>query len=175
MVFDLPPLRIGLYFALALFSFILFALCAARIQYTTHLSHNDPLNGGVSFYDPVVVELLFTTLMSMPWSVYIIFVIHKRLEAKYVSKFRDELIVLSILWLFWLVGTGVATSFWGNLSFCSHLNPCRVLTALVAFAWLGWITLSVILTVCVLFSFANKALAEPLHGRWDPRASHFQA
>jgi hypothetical protein len=35
----------------------------------------------------------------------------------------------------------------------------------------GWITLSGIMAIALLFSFANSAFKEPLHGRWDPRQS----
>lgn len=173
--FDLPLLRIGLYGALAFFSFLVFCLSAARIQYTTHLRKGDTLNNGISFYDPVVVELLFTALVTMPWSGFMIYSIHKRHENRFVSKFRDEIITLSFLWLFWIVGTGIATSFWGNLGFCQKINACRVLSALVGFCWLGWLTLTAILAVSLLFSIANTAFLEPLHGRWDPRQSHYPA
>ena len=73
MPFDLPPLRIALYFSLVrylffclpqntysalliavesqiLFSVVLFGLTAARLHYTTHLPKGDPLNGGNNFY-----------------------------------------------------------------------------------------------------------------------------
>lgn len=55
-------------------SFILFALTVSRIQYTTHLRPSDPLNHGVSFYDPIVVELLVCVLVillvSPAWCVF---------------------------------------------------------------------------------------------------------
>jgi hypothetical protein len=44
---------------------------------------------------------------------------------------------------------------------------------MLAFAWLGWITLTALLVLAGLFCVANKALNEPLHGRWDPRMSTF--
>lgn len=46
---------------------------------------------------------------------------------------------------------------------------------MLAFAWLGWIVLTVLLAVSLLFSFANDGLHEPLHGRWDPRTSRYSA
>ncbi|TFK37283.1 hypothetical protein BDQ12DRAFT_653179 [Crucibulum laeve] len=174
MAFDLPPLRIALYGTLALFSLVLFGLSAARLRYTTHLPPGDPLNGGTPFYDPIVAEILFTTLMTMAWSIFIIHAIHKRAEHRFVSRFRDEIIGLAILWLFWIIGAGIATSIWGDLSFCQEFRACRILTALVAFCWLGWIILTIILGVTLLFAFANRAFVEPLHGRWDPRASHYR-
>jgi len=156
---------------LGLFSFILFALSAARIHYTTHLPRGDPLNGGNDFYDPVVAELLFTTLITMAWSGFIIYCIHRRVENKYVHTFRGELIGLAVLWLFWIAGAAVASSFWGNLGWCQQFEACRLLTALVAFSWLGWLVLTAIIGISLMFTIANRAFTEPLHGRWDPRAS----
>ncbi|CAA7263978.1 unnamed protein product [Cyclocybe aegerita] len=173
MPFDLPILRIGLYGALTLFSFILFCLCAARLNYTTHLPPSDTLNGGRPFYDPVVVELLVSTLMTMPWSLFIIYSIHTRYENKYVSTFLSEIIGLAILWLFWIAGAAVATNIWGDLTFCQQFAACQILSALLAFAWLGWIILTALLGIALLFAFANSALTEPLHGRWNPRESQY--
>ncbi|KAL0961239.1 hypothetical protein HGRIS_006202 [Hohenbuehelia grisea] len=172
MVFDFPPLRIALYFALAIFSFVLFCLSAVRLHYTTHLPPGDPLNQGVNFYDPVVAELLFTTIITMAWSIFIIRIIHKRIEHGIMYTFRAELIGLGVLWLFWLIGAAVASSIWGDLStFCPQYEACRILTALLAFCWLGWIVLTAIVVLTVLFVVANRVMLEPLHGRWDPRAS----
>ncbi|TEB06453.1 hypothetical protein FA13DRAFT_1742944 [Coprinellus micaceus] len=119
--------------------------------------------------DPVVAELLFSSLVSLPWCGFMIYSIHKRYENRYISKFRDEMIGLGFLWLFWMVGTGIATSTWVNIAWCQHINACRVLSALLAFAWLGWIALTALLAICLLFTIANHAFLEPLHGRWDPR------
>ena len=62
---------------------------------------------------------------------------------------------------------------WGNLQWCQQYQPCRLLSALVAFSWLGWIVLTAILGISLMFTFANKAFLEPLHGRWDPRMSTY--
>jgi hypothetical protein len=175
MQFNLPLARIVLYCVLAFFSFLLFCLCAARLNYTTHLPRGDTLNGGVNFYDPIVVELLVTTLFTIPWAAFAAYSIHFRYENRYVCTFRAEAIVMSILWLFWIVGASIASSIWGNLSWCQQFEACRVLSALLAFAWLGWLALSVLLGFCLLFCFANSAFMEPLHGRWNPRQSVFGA
>ena len=50
-------------------------------------------------------------------------------------------------------------------------SECSVVAALLAFSWLGWIALSGALAFALLFSFANSAFRQPLHGRWDPRQS----
>ena len=50
-----------------------------------------------------------------------------------------------------------------------------MLSALVAFAWLGWITLTLLLAFSLIFSIANKASSELMHGRWNPHASAFSS
>ncbi|PFH49296.1 hypothetical protein AMATHDRAFT_147990, partial [Amanita thiersii Skay4041] len=153
------------------FSFILFCLCCVRLHYTTTLDSRDPLNGGVSFYDPIIVELLVTTILTILWSLYIIYCIYKRVETKYVSKYYEELIGLALLWLFWIIGAADASAIWGTLSFCQKYEPCRVLSALMAFAWLGWLTLTGIVVLVMLYVMVNKFWNEPFHGRFDPRLS----
>jgi len=171
MQLDLPILRIGLYGGLILFSFILFCLSAARLNYTTR---GNSTKGGRVFYDPIVVEILITTLLTIPWSIFIGWSIHKRYENRYLSTFRGEIIGLSILWIFWIAGAAGASHPWGSLSWCQQFEACRILSALVAFSWLGWLTLSTILGLSLLFSLANKALMEPLHGRWNPRQTIYK-
>ncbi|KAF7299063.1 hypothetical protein MIND_00854600 [Mycena indigotica] len=187
MPFDLPTLRKIAYGVFAFFSFVVFCLTIARLAYTNNLPRGDPLNrgGGTSMArprhaslrhpvyllhlpDPDIVELLVTSMMSMAWASFLIYTIHKRVEGNLVSTFRGELVGLAIIWLFWIVGTSIATTFWGNLGFCSEFEACRVLSAIVAFSWLAWLTLTLISGVSVTFIIANGALLEPLHGQWIP-------
>ncbi|KAF9556217.1 hypothetical protein CPC08DRAFT_104736 [Agrocybe pediades] len=169
---DIPVIRMCLYGALTLFSFILFCLTAARINYTNHIPKGDPLNRGRNFTDPVAGEILFTTLITMPWSIFMILCIHKRLEKPYFT-FLYEIIGLAILWLFWIGGAAGATTPWGSLGWCQQFEACRILSALVAFAWLGWIVLTALLALTLLFTLANKSMHEQLHGRWNPRESTY--
>jgi len=168
MAFDLPTLRIVSYAILALFSFIVFGLTIGRLNYTNHLPRGDPLNGGRDFYDPDIVELLVTSMMSMAWAVFVIRAIYKRVEDNLVSTFRGELVGLFIVWMFWIVGTAIATTQWGNLGFCQEFEACRVLSAIVAFSWLCWLLVSFNFGVSLVFIFANGAMLEPLHGQWVP-------
>lgn len=175
-------------------------------------------NSADGYLDPVVVELLFTSLMTMFWAptmyvlchsdpcsiltrtmhVYVLYrsahAVHTRHEHKkrYLFSFLFEVAGLGIFFVFWLVGVAVATvstqrqslrlyhsyfrqqSYWGKLHYCHQYRACRLLTALVAFAWMGWIMILVLLVVSALFAFSNKAFHEPLHGRWDPRESHYR-
>ncbi|KAF9039834.1 hypothetical protein BJ165DRAFT_1530850 [Panaeolus papilionaceus] len=173
MPFSLPAVRISLYCALAFFTFILFCLTAARLNYTGNLPPGDPLNGGRNFHDPIAVELLITCLMTIPWSIFVALTIHNRWENPHLFSFKGEIAGLSLIWVFYISGAAVATSMWGNLSFCQSFSTCRLLSALVAFTWLGWLCLSALLTFSLLFAIANGAFNEPMHGRWNPRESQY--
>ncbi|KAK7455821.1 hypothetical protein VKT23_010855 [Stygiomarasmius scandens] len=159
---EIGLIRIGLYVTLLVFSFILFCLCCARIHYTTTLGPPDPLNGGRRFYDPSVAELIFTTLVTMMWIAFMLFMFFRRMELAFPRLFRDELIIMLILWLFWLGGTAAATAVWPDLTWCQQFEPCRVLSALLAFAWLGFITLTALFGVSCWMSFRRGGLTEPL-------------
>jgi len=167
--------RVIFYVFLFLFSFVLFGLCAARLYYTTHLPPGDPLNGGTNFYDPVVAELLVTSFLTMLWAPTIAHAVHTRHEyhRRYLFSFLFELIGLGLFFVFWIVGAGIAASLWGNLWFCHQYHACRLLTTLVAFSWMGCITIFILLLISIMFAVSNKAFNEPLHGRWDPRDSYF--
>ncbi|KIJ13011.1 hypothetical protein PAXINDRAFT_81989 [Paxillus involutus ATCC 200175] len=160
-----------------LFSIVVMALCAVRIHYTTHLSRFDPLNYGVQFYDTVVVELLATSILTLFWAPFIARTIHSRLEHRYINSFAAELIGLFIFFLLWVAGAAIATvnvnTHWGNLSSCWGFSECRVLTAMLAFAWLSWLIVFALFVTSLLFAIANKAFHDPMHGRWDRRATQY--
>lgn len=47
-------------------------------------------------------------------------------------------------------------SIWPNLSFCANQIPCAVLQAMVAFAWLAWVLLSVMIGIGVVSAFRRR-------------------
>jgi len=112
----------------------------------------------------------------MFWAPTIAHAVHTRHEyhRRYLFSFLFEVAGLGIFFVFWLVGVGVTTSYWGNLHDCHQYHACRLLTALVAFAWMGWIMIFLLLVMSALFAISNNAFHEPLHGRWDPRESHYR-
>jgi len=173
MQFDFSIIRVGMYGLLSLFSFLVLCLSAARLRYTTHPPEDDPLDNIGSFYDPIIAEILFTMLLTIPWCFFMMYSIYKRYENPYLSTFLGEIIGLSVLWLFWIVGAAIASSMWGNIEWCQTFEACRILSALLAFSWLGWLVLSLLLGFSLLFSFANKGFMDPLHGRWNPRESRY--
>ncbi|KIK67874.1 hypothetical protein GYMLUDRAFT_190702 [Collybiopsis luxurians FD-317 M1] len=165
MAHHAPALRIGLYFALALFSIILLGLTAAEINHTLSIAPG--------FYHPIVVELLVTSILAIIWSFFIMHTIHTIRVRGPVTSFRDESIGFLIIWIMYLVGTAIATNFWGNLGTCFGFFFCDVLTAIVAFSWLNFITMTLIGFISMLFLAGNSgygSIHEPLHGRWGTGA-----
>ncbi|KAJ3559349.1 hypothetical protein NM688_g402 [Phlebia brevispora] len=145
----------------------------ARLHYTLHLPSGDPLNGGNDFYDPIVAELLTSAGLTLFWVPWVIHIIHRSYDYGFGSTFAAEIIGLFILFVMWLVGAAIATTFWGNLHWCHEFLACRLLTTLVAFAWMGWIIIFLLLAISVMFAAANGAFGHPMHGRYDPRASAY--
>ncbi|KIY61935.1 hypothetical protein CYLTODRAFT_362191 [Cylindrobasidium torrendii FP15055 ss-10] len=180
--FSLPPVRIALYVCLLVFSVVVLGLTSARLNYTLNVPEFDPVNNGEDFYDPVVVELLVTSILTFLWSLYAIFILVRRAEPRILYTFRGELMALFVLWVMWVVGAGVASPIdaivvhnadvpqgpWGDLAWCWIYEPCRILTAMLAFCWCTWIILTLISILSILFVTVNKALTQPMHGRWDP-------
>ncbi|KAH9852806.1 hypothetical protein C2E23DRAFT_133672 [Lenzites betulinus] len=167
-------LRVGLYVLLWLFSAVLLGLAATRIHYTLRLPPGDPLNNGNSFYDPIVAELLVASLLALFWSSFIIHVIHKSRDYGRISSFAGELLGLLCLFALYLVGAAIASMYWGALFWCHAFWQCRVLTVLVAFAWMCWALVLALVFVSAMLAATNRAYMRPLHGRYDARDSFFQ-
>ncbi|KZT66973.1 hypothetical protein DAEQUDRAFT_813129 [Daedalea quercina L-15889] len=148
-------LRVPLYGVLWLFSLILLSLTIARLNYTLHLPAGDPLNHGADFYDPVVVELLVDSFLAFAFAPFVFNGLDRFLPIN-LSKAVIEVIALAVLWLLWLIGCGIATSIWPNLSFCYNFEACRVLAAMTAFAWLGWLTICALLVLGFIAVFSKR-------------------
>ncbi|KIY47797.1 hypothetical protein FISHEDRAFT_44590 [Fistulina hepatica ATCC 64428] len=166
--FNFPALRIALYVALAMFSIVLLALSADRLHYTLTLKRSDPLNQGRPFYDHIIAELIFTTSVTILWSFYMCVPL-ERIPFFRSLLFMYEFTGLFVLWVFWLVGAAISSvsrHLWGDLSWCWSYIQCRILSALVAFAWTGWATLTILGTSSVAFVLTKKAARRPAHGRY---------
>ncbi|KAI0751917.1 hypothetical protein C8Q80DRAFT_1098279 [Daedaleopsis nitida] len=162
-------IRLPLYIILWVFSALLFILTCVRLGYTLHLPRGDPLNGGVNFYDPIVVELLVCSLLTLSSIPLVLgWVPPIYLSRSSTSNNLLELSALSFLWLLWLIGCCVSTSIWPSLAFCYQFEPCRVLTAMMAFAWLGWTALVGLIIVAILNSVqkTRSASSRPLVVEW---------
>ncbi|ESK86438.1 hypothetical protein Moror_4945 [Moniliophthora roreri MCA 2997] len=162
---DLASFRIILYSILALISVILLGLCAARIQYTTNLPPRDPLNNGVNFYDPVIIELLVTTLLTLGWSGFIIVLYFKDKPNSVIKTYRDELIALVILWLLWLGGSAAASDIWGDVALCQQFQACQLLSAVIGVCWVGFVVLTIIFVASAKLRSEYGGLNVPLARR----------
>ncbi|KAE9407506.1 hypothetical protein BT96DRAFT_104541 [Gymnopus androsaceus JB14] len=160
-------IRAGLYLALLVFTFILFVLCCVRINYTLHLAPE--------FYDPVVAELLFTTIVTLLWCCLMLCIFFiETLKLEFLRLYWHELIGLIILWFLWLGGAAAASSIFGDISTCQQFQACQILSALLAFAWLGWIMLTFLLIISIIVMIQSsqagrKVLDEPLPDRNEGR------
>ncbi|KAL1744690.1 hypothetical protein HDZ31DRAFT_82457 [Schizophyllum fasciatum] len=167
--YNAPPARIALYSLLVLLSITLFGLTIARVTYTMNLPRGDPLNNGRNFYERTIVELLVSSFVTIPWALYAINNIHRRLATRgFAGTFSHELLSLFVLWVLWLVGVVYATHYWGDLSWCWHYRACRILTALIAIAWSGWGVMTILLLLSAWLAHSRRAWRHPMHGRWDP-------
>jgi hypothetical protein len=162
MAHHAPALRIALYFALSLFAIVLLGLTATRLHDTSHLG----------FFDRIVAELLAAAVLAMLWSWFIMHTIHSIRVRGPVTSFAHEYFGLFILWLMFLVGAAIATHSWGNLG-CLGQFSCDLLTTIVVFAWLCFITTTLIIFYTMLFLAGNSgygSVHEPLHSRWGSGA-----
>jgi len=166
-------MRVGLYIFLILSSFVLFGLTATRLHYTTHIPSGDPLNNGLNFFDPIVAELCASALVTFFVAIFYTVTIANRAQKKRYTRIWFEAILLSIAWVMLLIGAGIATSIWPNLNFCHVFQACRILTAMVAFAWITWITVMFLLFSSVVYAMRYRAWTEHVHGRHWHRGSDY--
>ncbi|XP_006461934.1 hypothetical protein AGABI2DRAFT_205979 [Agaricus bisporus var. bisporus H97] len=153
-----PYIRLGLYAFTMVESIIVLCITAARLHYTTHKPLRDPFFGttGVPFYDPIVVALFFASLITMGWSMFVLIAKFQRLEIFVLTTWLGEIVVLSTLWLFWVTSTGIASSYWGSGMICKYYQPCQLLSAMLANAWVTWTMLSAILILAIFFDSVKK-------------------
>ncbi|KAL0574020.1 hypothetical protein V5O48_007942 [Marasmius crinis-equi] len=165
--------RIG-YLALALFSLVLLGLTATRIRRTMRLG----------FHERIIAELLAAACVALLWSLFHFFTIHRRREGGFLSTFRSEMISNFIPWILLLVGAAIATDQFrnsgnlsgistsrGNLTGCNSFD-CRLLTTIIAFAWITWSTLTLLMLTSALYSTVHSGWDEPMHARWAPRSGY---
>jgi len=151
--------RLILYGLLFLWAFLLFCVTCARLSYTNFAGPNRPL----SAYDPHVGELLVSSILTLAFVPTMFWFIRSRSEHPVFGRVWLEIVGLSALWLFWICGAGAASHTFGTLYWC-HVGACSVIRALLAFAWLGWITLTALLigslTFAIIFQDWNGDLCD---------------
>jgi len=164
----LSRFRLVCYIVLWVFAACTLGMTAARLHYTLHIPKFDPLNGGVNFYDRIIAEILAVAGLTMLFTPLLIVRIHRRHDSGFLSTFGGELIGLMVLFILWIVGAAIATQNWGDLKWCRIYTACRLLTAIVAFAWMSWIMTLFLTVSCIWYIVRNDGFTQPVHGRYYP-------
>ncbi|KAF9043861.1 hypothetical protein BDZ89DRAFT_1109293 [Hymenopellis radicata] len=171
--------RLGVYFLLFIIAVILLGLSSYRIHFT------ETATGERHFYNPIVVELIVCAILCIIWIPFIVFFV-----AGEPDQYRDHMgkkrlsrrlgfegLVLFILWVLWLVGAAYTTNrILPGRNYCRSISgkQCSTLTAIVAFAWIGFGLLTILAILCLLHlqsaqtidtsnaaAAKERALAEP--------------
>lgn len=102
--------------------------------------------------------------------------IHKRKSHSVLHTFTHSLLGLFILTILFIVGAAVSSHYWGDLGWCHGYFACRLLTVLVAFAWMCAIASGLLFLLELWFAANRRAWKRPMHaheesfrGRWFGR------
>ncbi|KAF8883908.1 hypothetical protein CPB84DRAFT_1965103 [Gymnopilus junonius] len=167
--------RIILYLFLFVTSTVLLALTAYRVHHTKSSDNVDYYTGKVHFWDPIVVELLVTSILAMLASLYFISAIAGRVSQ--LGNYLVEHIVLFILWVMFLIGAAIQTHDFIHLKHCRGFDKqCRVLETIKGFAWICF-SFTFFLVFASLGNMAQRhvGLTGPLHGWEEGGAATYNA
>ncbi|KAF4623247.1 hypothetical protein D9613_002330 [Agrocybe pediades] len=148
-------------------SVVLLGLTAWRIHYTKTLAMGDILTTRSHFFDPIIAELLATSILGFLFSLWFISAIMARVGRGPLGRYSSELASLFILFVMFLVGAAITTHKWSNLKFCrGSFKVCRMLETIKAFSHILWI----LSLLGMLYTFLNMrqrrhAVNGPVHGR----------
>ncbi|CAG7848856.1 SubName: Full=Uncharacterized protein {ECO:0000313/EMBL:CCA74990.1} [Serendipita indica DSM 11827] len=159
-------IHVWAYIILGVLSILLLIFTIARLVYTLSPRSDRFLNNGRPFYETTVVELVVCGLFTLPFSGLMVFGLRTRLKAPFTTALF-EVIILGLLWFLWIGGAGSATSIWPDLNFCVQYSPCRVLQAMIAWAWLGWIVITFILLTSTFFALRAGNWGVSIFEAWE--------
>lgn len=148
---------------------VLFALTIVRLSYTDRKRNPlvDPLRNGVAFYDPPIPLLLVSSFLTMCFAPWMMYVIYRRYGHRILSKTWFELLILFIIWALSLGGAASASALWSDLNWCQIYKPCRILVAIIAFAWMSCIMLTFLVVGTLFVSSTRGAWYDHTHGEWS--------
>ncbi|KAF8636090.1 hypothetical protein AX17_003795 [Amanita inopinata Kibby_2008] len=151
--------RIILYVLVFCFSAVLIGLTGRRINFT----RSQP----IGFHDPIVVDILVTSALALMWSAVWIIALLARIGG--IFSFLLETLGLALIWIFYLVANSIASNKFAHLGGCRSTNICKVLTAMLAFAWINWVTILFL----ILISIGHMAFThvEPLAAAHGEKAA----
>ncbi|KAJ3508521.1 hypothetical protein NMY22_g16585 [Coprinellus aureogranulatus] len=143
--------RIFLHALLWCCAVVLLGLTAYRIHYTKTLDFGDILTSSTNFYDPIIVELLVTSIFAILGSFVLIILIAGTRRGNPASMLGE--IWTWIVWVMFLVGAAVMTHKWRRLKWCrGAYKVCRILETIKAFSWICFI-LTTFLVFLGLFDY----------------------
>ncbi|KIJ26090.1 hypothetical protein M422DRAFT_124873, partial [Sphaerobolus stellatus SS14] len=119
--------------------------------------------------DPSVAALLVSALLALMFAPFMFYVLYTEWSHPSITVVYIEVAAASVLWIIWLASTAAATNVWPDLSFCVQFRQCTNLQAMLAFAWLGWISLSAIILITVVIAIRTNAWREYSYGPWADR------
>lgn len=162
--------RLAIYALLWVVSVILLGLTAYRVNVTETQFES---------YELIIVELLVTCILTILWAPFAFLMLTKdRFNDTFGSpRVHHEMIGVAILWLFWLVGAADTTNqILPGHNYCfTDGKQCDVLTAILAFAWIGWSLLSLLFVLALLNNAALTGAALPTAATRDKRANQVAA
>jgi len=141
------PARMVLYSVVWIFSVILIGLTSSRI----HFTHQQP----IGFFEPVTAEILSASIISLIWATFMILFLVARTGGVVASYFTEN-VMNFIIWVLYLVGTAIFSHKFAHIGHCRRFaEQCRVITAIMAFAWINW----AFFTFLILISLGHMASA----------------
>ncbi|KAK0450331.1 uncharacterized protein EV420DRAFT_749284 [Desarmillaria tabescens] len=158
--------RVALYALLWPIAVILLGLTAYRIHFTK--------SQGVG-YQPIIVELLVSSIFTVLW-VPMLMIFAERASSsrdnantarRHPKHLPFELLGLAILWLFWLVGAVYTINrILPGHNWCAFSGKqCNIMTAILAFAWIGWSLLTLLGILALMHSAHGFASEENTSAR----------
>lgn len=124
-----------LYILITIFSFILFIISCVVVPYEKETY------GG---YNPPAAELAFTGAVGFFFTPVFIWAQRVRPDF-FFNTFAADLGYCTFLWLFILGGVGALTSQTYDLPACQNLFICRGFSGMMAFSWLIWILVTIMI------------------------------
>lgn len=151
------PTRIILNFMVVIFAIILIGLTSSRI----HFTHQQP----IGFFEPITADILATSIIAFLWSLAVLLLLAGRVGGSLASFFIEN-IMYFLIWVLYLVANAIYSHKFAHIGHCRRFaEQCRVITAILAFAWINW----AIYTFLIVISLAHMATAGA--GVFDPMYS----
>jgi len=137
--------RLVLYVLIWIFSVILIGFTASRIHFT---------HATAQFFEPITAEILSTSIIALIWTTYIILFLGVQ-AGGVAASYAVENFFNIILWVLYLVGNAIFSHKFAHIGQCRRgAETCRILTGIMAFAWINW----AFLTFLIIISLAHMSV-----------------